>query len=117
MLDVGAGTGFGMLKEGLHAYLLQGVFAEGYALHQVLRREQMSRGTFFADTDNKKLFVWLSNNFKLDGKPDWAPRIEASTRGEVWRVNGAYVSTRGLRFRYPRCASAGAKRRFRQRKR
>ena len=30
--DVGAGTGFGMLKEGLQAYLLQRLHVEGYPL-------------------------------------------------------------------------------------
>lgn len=76
------------------------VFADGYALRQVLKREQLARGTFFADTEAKKLFVWLSNNAKLDGKPDWSPKIEASTRGDLWRVSGDFVITRGLRFRY-----------------
>lgn len=76
------------------------VFAEGYALQQVLKREQVSRGTFFADTDNKKLYIWLANNEKIGGDPNGAPRIEASTRDDLWQVKGDYVTTRGLLFRY-----------------
>ncbi len=76
------------------------VFVDGYALQQVLRRGQMARGTFFADTKNKKLFVWLSNNARLADDPDSAPQIEASVRGEIWQVLGDHVITRGIRFRY-----------------
>lgn len=76
------------------------VFIEGYPLLQVLKREQMARGTFFVDGEQQKLYVWASNNAKLDGNPDWAPKVEASVRGTLWEVRGDYVTTRGLRFRY-----------------
>ncbi len=76
------------------------VFVDNYAMLQVLRREQLARGTFFADTENKKLYVWTNNNAKLDGDPNWSPKVEAATRGLLWEVKGDYVVTRGLRFLY-----------------
>jgi hypothetical protein len=76
------------------------VFVDGYPLLQVLKRDQMARGTFFVDLENKRLYVWTTNNEKLDGRPDWAPKVEASVRGTLWEVRGDYVTTRGLRFRY-----------------
>lgn len=76
------------------------VFADNYPLAQVLKREQLARGTFFADTDNKKLYVWLASNEKLDGDPHWAPKIEAATRDLLWEVKSDYVITSGIRFRY-----------------
>lgn len=76
------------------------VFVDGYPLWHVLKREQMARGTFFVDLEAKKLYVWTTNNEKLDGKPDWSPKVEASVRGALWDVRGDYVITRGLHFRY-----------------
>ena len=72
------------------------VIAGGYALQQVLSRDKLARGTFFADFESKRLYVQTANNAKdLNGT-----RIEAATRARVWEVKGAWVQTRGLQFRY-----------------
>ena len=76
------------------------VFINGYPLQQVLSKEQLSRGTFWVDLENKRLWAWSSNNTKLGNDPKWNPRVDASARGVVWQVEGDYVQTRGLRFRY-----------------
>jgi hypothetical protein len=41
------------------------VHVDDYPLLQVLRRDQLARGTFFADTAAKRLYVWTSNNAEL----------------------------------------------------
>jgi hypothetical protein len=38
------------------------VFVDSYEMRQVLKREQLARGTFWVDETNKRLFVWPSNN-------------------------------------------------------
>ena len=71
----------------------------GYALRQVLSRDKLARGTFFADVENKKLYVQADNNSADIGKaPPWAPRIEATARENVWDCSGDYVDVRGLTF-------------------
>ena len=71
----------------------------GYALRQVLARDKLARGTFFADVENKKLYIQADNNSADIGKaPPWAPRIEAATRENVWDCDGDYVDVRGLTF-------------------
>lgn len=76
------------------------VYINGYALHQVLSRSQVGRGTFFADLDGKRLIVQASNNAALGSDPAWSPRVEASVRQTLWDVRGDYVITRGITFRY-----------------
>jgi len=72
------------------------VFVDGYLLHQVLSRDEMSRGTFYVDLDAKQLYVWGYSD-EILGK---RRRVEASTRDVVWELKGDYVQVRGLRFRY-----------------
>ncbi len=72
------------------------VFVGGYLLRQVLSRDKVTRGTFFADTEGGQLYVQTAND-TADLK---SARVEASTRGEFWNINGAWVQTRGIRFRY-----------------
>ena len=82
------------------------VFAEHYLLRQVLARAQLSRGTFFADLDGQRLYVWTADNADLSKHK---ARIEASVRQVIWQNNGAYIQVRGLRFRYAACmAQQGA---------
>ncbi|MDQ3815312.1 MAG: right-handed parallel beta-helix repeat-containing protein, partial [Armatimonadota bacterium] len=76
------------------------VFIDNYPLQQVLRREQLSRGTFFVDLDAKRLYAWASNNAKLGSDPTWSPRVEAATRSVLWESKGDYVELGGIRFRY-----------------
>ena len=76
------------------------VFVNGYALHQVLRREQVGRGTFYADLEGKRLYVQASNNAVLGSDPAWTPRVEAGVRQTLWDVRGDHIHTRGITFRY-----------------
>lgn len=76
------------------------VFVDDYPLHQVLSRAQMSRGTFFADLENKRLYVWLSTNAEIPAAADQQPRIDASVRNILWESRGDFVQVRGIRFRY-----------------
>ena len=71
------------------------VFVRNYALHQVLRRDALSRGDFFADLDARRLYVWSAGGEDLNAVP-----VEASTRAVLWDCKGYYVSLRGVRFRY-----------------
>ena len=71
------------------------VFVRNYMLHQVLRREALGRGDFFADLDGKRLYAWSAGGEDLNAVP-----TEASTRAVLWECKGDYVSLRGVRFRY-----------------
>ena len=71
------------------------VLVSNYLLHQVLRRDSLSRGDFFADLDAKRLYVWSAGGEDLNSVP-----VEASTRAVLWECKGDYVSLRGVRFRY-----------------
>ena len=71
------------------------VFVKNYPLHQVLHRDALSRGDFFADLDAKRLYVWSAGGEDLNAVP-----VEASTRAVLWGCTGGYVSVRGIRFRY-----------------
>jgi len=73
------------------------VFVNGYALHQVLEKDKLSRGTFFVDLNAKRLYAWDSANRDLDSK---RLCVEASSRETIWTCKGANVRTRGLMFRY-----------------
>ncbi len=64
-------------------------------LRQVLRRDQMRRGTFFVDEAAQRLYVWGAGNDDLKEVP-----VQASTRDILWHCTGAYVTLRGIRFRY-----------------
>jgi hypothetical protein len=72
------------------------VFVNGYPLLQVLSREQMSRGTFYVDLDEKELYVWGRGDEELDE----SRRVEASARERIWESKGDYIQVRGIRFRY-----------------
>lgn len=71
------------------------VFVADYALRQVLRRDLVTRGTFFVDEAAKRLHVQSADNADLTKQ-----RVEASVRPVVWQSRGAYVQVRGLCFRY-----------------
>jgi len=77
------------------------VFVQGYPLRQVLRRDKLSRGTFYVDLAAKQLYVWSRDNRDLThGRVD----VEASVRSVIWVNKGPWVWLKGLRFRY--CANA-----------
>ena len=71
------------------------VIVNGYPLRQVLELGQIAPGTFFADTENKRLYVWDSANGDLN-----RATVEAAVRQEILRVEGARVRVRGIQFRY-----------------
>lgn len=71
------------------------VIINGYLLRQVLQREQLAPGTFFADVSGQRLYVWDSANRDLHDI-----QVEASVRQEILRAEGDYIQVRGLRFRY-----------------
>ena len=73
------------------------VFVNGYPLHQVLERDKLSRGTFFADIDAQRLYVQPAGN--QDITKDKA-MVEASTREQILQIKGSYVVVKGIRFRY-----------------
>jgi len=82
------------------------VFIDGYPLHQVLERGQLSRGTFFVDTDDQQLYIQPAGNQEITGDK---AMVEASTREQILRVKGSYVVVKGIRFRYaPNRAQQGA---------
>ncbi len=72
------------------------VFVNGYALRQVLEREKLARGTFYADLDGKRLYVWNYDNQDISKKAT----VEASVRDRILAVKGDYVTVKGIRFRY-----------------
>ncbi|MBE0534975.1 MAG: right-handed parallel beta-helix repeat-containing protein [Phycisphaerae bacterium] len=73
------------------------VFANGYALRQVLEHEKLARGTFYVDLDGKRLWVWTADNLDLtSGKV----QVEASVRERIMTVKADYVTIKGIRFRY-----------------
>jgi hypothetical protein len=73
------------------------VIVNGYLLKQVLSSSQLAPGTFFADADNKLLYVWEATNRDMNSRDIYA---EASVRSEILRIEGAYVQVRGLQFRF-----------------
>ena len=76
------------------------VFVQGRLLHQVLRREAMSRGSFYVDPAAKQLYVWSRDSRDLAAS---TVPIEASVRSVIWTNGGNWVHLSGLRFRY--CAN------------
>src|SRR5262249_52022979 len=74
------------------------VFVQGYLLRQVLKKSALTRGTFFADTDVKRLYVCVEHNSDLRKADDIV--VEASTRFQTFISKGRFVHVRGLRFRY-----------------
>jgi hypothetical protein len=73
------------------------VFVNGYALRQVLERDKLARGTFYADLDAERLYVWSYNNQDISSRK---VNVEASVRDTILAVKGDYVTVKGIRFRY-----------------
>lgn len=73
------------------------VYVDGYPLHQVLSRGQLSRGTFFVDAQAERLIVWDRTDQDLV-KANL--NVEASVRPRLLACKGSYLHVRGLRFRY-----------------
>lgn len=73
------------------------VFVNGYALRQVLERDKLTRGTFYADTEGKRLWAWSADNRPLSGG---RAVVEASVRDRILAVRGNHITIKGIRFRY-----------------
>jgi Right handed beta helix region len=71
------------------------VAIEQYLLRQVLEPDQLAPGTFFVDVSNLVLRVWDAGSRDISKL-----YCEASTRQELFRIEGAHVQVRGLHFRY-----------------
>jgi hypothetical protein len=73
------------------------VFVNGYALRQVLERDKLTRGSFYVDLDDKRLYAWNYDN--QDIKANRA-KVEASVRDRILSVKGNHITIKGVRFRY-----------------
>lgn len=71
------------------------VMVQDYKLAQVMNRAALSRGTFWVDAENKRLYAWSSENEKLPDR-----RVDVAVRPLIWRTTGENVMVKGLRFRY-----------------
>jgi hypothetical protein len=69
----------------------------GVPLRQVLEKRLLTRGTFFADLEAKRLHVCAPDNADLTKRKE---SIEAATRATLLEVRGDWVEVRGIRFRY-----------------
>jgi hypothetical protein len=77
------------------------VFVDLYPLRQVLELRQLSQGTFCADQENKRLYLW---DMKNTAPKDIATlHVEAAVRNRVLQVDASHVIIKGLRFRH--CAN------------
>ena len=72
------------------------VFVNHYLLSQVLSRDEMSRGSFYVDTEAQELYIWDSSNGKITDEQT----VEASAREVIWKSKGSYLEVHGIRFRY-----------------
>ena len=74
------------------------VVINGSALRQTLGRDQLSPGSFYVDLENQRLYICP---FAGEDARSKKIRVEAATRSFAWDCKGAYVTTRGIRFRTP----------------
>ena len=77
------------------------VFVQRYLMQRVPELAKLAPGTFFIDTDKKRLYLWDTTNRKADDFKSLS--IEGSHRSFVLRVDAEHVQIRGIRFRH--CAN------------
>lgn len=70
---------------------------DNYPLLQVLSREHLARGTFFADLEGKRLYIHDRTGTDILKQRSV---VEASVRQQIWVCKASHIHTRGLRFRY-----------------
>jgi Right handed beta helix region len=75
------------------------VTINGQLLRQVLRREQLSAGSFYVDLANRRLYVSQAGGEDLTSANS-GTSVEAATRKLLWYCKGDYISVRGIQFRY-----------------
>ncbi|MCF7975769.1 MAG: right-handed parallel beta-helix repeat-containing protein [Phycisphaerae bacterium] len=73
------------------------VFINGFPLQQVLAREQVTRGTFYADLQAQRLYVCPAGGQDITGRK---ALVEASARERILSVTGNHVTLKGLQCRY-----------------
>lgn len=73
------------------------VFVQGYLLRQVLSLDKLTRGTFYADLDAKRLYAWSPGD---DDLSNGDILTEASARGVIWDCKGDHIQVRGVHFCY-----------------
>jgi len=73
------------------------VHVDNYPLLQVLSRDHLARGTFFADLENQRLYIHDRTGMDILKQRSV---VEASVRQILWDVRANCVHTRGVRFRY-----------------
>jgi parallel beta-helix repeat protein len=67
----------------------------GRLLRQALTRPELAPGTFYADLEAKKLYVWLRGSDDPNNS-----EMEASVRGQWLSGLASYIHVRGITFRY-----------------
>ncbi len=73
------------------------VVADGYHVQQVATLKEVTRGTFFADLQAHRLYVWD----RMNRDPvQWRHHVQAAARQVVWESRGEHIHVRGIRFRY-----------------
>ncbi|MCF8714717.1 right-handed parallel beta-helix repeat-containing protein [Joostella atrarenae] len=72
----------------------------GIPLHQVLEKDRLTRGTFFCDDINGKIYFQNASNESLikAGKPTTEYQIEVSVRTHGMLVSGNYIHIKGISF-------------------
>ena len=75
------------------------VVENDHALRQTLQRKDLSAGSFCVDLAAKRLYVSPFGNEDLTA-PGGNIQMEGATRSLLWNCKGAYVTLRGIRFRY-----------------
>jgi Right handed beta helix region len=75
------------------------VVENDHALRQTLQRNDVSAGSFYVDLAAKRLYISPFGNEDLTA-PNGNIQIEGATRSLLWHCKGAYVTLRGIRFRY-----------------
>ena len=73
------------------------VHVDNYPLLQVLDRQHLARGTFFADLENKRLYIHDRTGQDIVKQRSV---VEASVRQQLWVCQANHVRVRGLRFPY-----------------
>jgi hypothetical protein len=76
------------------------VLLNGNALQQTLQRDRISRGEFYVDLAAGRLYLSPAGSEDPTASAARAIYIEAATRSVLWHCKGAYITVRGIRFRY-----------------
>jgi len=73
------------------------VFINGFALQQILTREQVTLGSFYVDLQAERLYVCPANGQDITGNK---ALVEVSARERILSIEGNYVTLKGVLCRY-----------------